>query len=91
MFSKRQIVKLEGIEDLKNECHFKILGGQMKLLKIENISVIHNNQRKAVDIIHEFTKDPSVLMVMALGKTQSGKTGVMYACIQVLKLKDMFQ
>lgn len=83
MFSKRQIVKLEGDDFEDNKDNFGILRHQMKKLQRSKKSIVHVNQRKAaVDIIHEFTKDPSVLMVMALGKTQSGKTGVMYACIQ---------
>ena len=84
MFSERQIVKLEEKEDCRNGCHFNILGSEMKLLKIDDISVVYQPQRNAAnDIIKEFTQDLSVLMVMALGKTQSGKTGVMYACIQI--------
>ena len=83
MFSKRQVVELAEKENIRNGCYFNIMGNEMKLLKIDGISIVYQPQRNAAnDIIKEFTQDPSVLMVMALGKTQSGKTGVMYACIQ---------
>ena len=83
MFTQRDITKLEGIELAINEQHFIQLRSQMKLLSIEGKSKVHRDQRICSQIIiSEFEKNPQLLMVMAVGKTQSGKTGVMYSCIQ---------
>ena len=58
------------------------LRGQMRKLERHAISIRHQNQRKAAnDIISEFTQDRNTLLVAAVGKTQSGKTGVMYSLI----------
>lgn len=85
MLYKRMIYKLEGKQLKENICYWKILIQQIQLLAINDIapSIVYENQRKAArDIIFEFVNNPKLLMTMAIGKTQSGKTGVMYACIQ---------
>ena len=83
MLTQRNITTLGGIERERNGQHFNILRSQMQLLSIDKKSIVHRNQRICSQtIISEFEANPKLLMVMAVGKTQSGKTGVMYACIQ---------
>ena len=76
---KHQLIGRE--EEVNREKTF-ILTAQMNILAIKQLSVVHQNQRKAAnDIISEFTQDRNTLLVAAVGKTQSGKTGVMYSLI----------
>ena len=68
-------------EELNKQDTF-ILKAQMNKLAISETSIMYQNQRKAAnDIISEFTQDRNTLLVAAQGKTQSGKTGVMYSLI----------
>lgn len=81
--SGRKKYSLMGDDEQLNLEDTFILKAQMNQLAITNSSVVHQNQRKAAnDIISEFTEDRTTLLVAALGKTQSGKTGVMYSLIQ---------
>lgn len=73
---------LVGDEAANNKNFAGQLDHQMQVLARTGGSVVHQNQRKAAnDIISEFTEDRNTLLVAALGKTQSGKTGVMYSLI----------
>ena len=83
--TKRTMHKIDDQLLSENMCHWNILRNQMKLLHIKNISRVFQNQKKAAhEIIHQFSKNDETLMVMAVGLTQSGKTGVMYSIIQAI-------
>lgn len=74
--------QLTGDNEADNRDDEFILKAQMSKLERNAISLRHQNQRKAAnDIISEFTQDRNTLLVAAVGKTQSGKTGVMYSLI----------
>jgi hypothetical protein len=87
---KRRVVELTG-EDLEdNKDDYGEFRAQMKRLHRKKISQVHPNQRKAAaDVIHKFTNNPELLMILAVGKTQSGKTGVMYSIIQEYTTPDV--
>ena len=90
MLSTRTITNLSEIECEDNEDDFGIFRAQMKPLHRKKISQVFPNQRKASsDIIHKFTRDLRLLMIVAVGKTQSGKTGVMYSIIQEYTMPDV--
>lgn len=83
MLMQRNMVKLSEQAMIINGFDFKELRAQMGRLSYENISRVHRDQHICSQvIISEFEKNPDLLMIMAVGKTQSGKTGVMYSCIQ---------
>jgi transcription antitermination factor NusG len=87
--TKRTMHKIDDQLLSENMCHWNILRNQMKLLHIKNISRVFQNQKKAAhEIIHQFSKNDETLMVMAVGLTQSGKTGVMYSIIQEFTSPD---
>ena len=90
MLYKRQLVELMGdeLEDNKDDyCEFR---AQMKRLHRKKISQVFPNQKKAAsDVIHKFTSNLELLMILAVGKTQSGKTGVMYSIIQEYTTPDV--
>jgi len=74
--------QLIGDEKEDNEDDEFILKAEMNKLERSGTSLIHHNQRQAAnDIISEFTQDRGTLLVLAVGKTQSGKTGVMSSLI----------
>lgn len=80
--SGRKKHQLIGVNEADNRDDEFILKAQMSKLERSAISLRHQNQRKAAnDIISEFTQDRNTLLVAAVGKTQSGKTGVMYSLI----------
>ena len=60
----------------------KILECQQEILEIDEKSIIFQNQEEAANKIWERFKNKKKLMILALGMTQSGKTGVMCACVK---------
>lgn len=80
---KRELVKLMGEEFHDNKDDYDEFKVQMNRLARKKISQVFANQNKASsDIIYKFTSNLKLLMILAVGKTQSGKTGVMYSIIQ---------
>lgn len=83
MLSTRTITTLSDNECEDNQDDLGIFKAQMRPLNRKKISQVFENQKKAGEnIINGFIENPELLLTMAVGKTQSGKTGVMYACIQ---------
>lgn len=83
ILSKRELVKLMGEEFHDNKDDYDEFKVQMNRLARKKISQVFANQNKASsDIIYKFTSNLKLLMILAVGKTQSGKTGVMYSIIQ---------
>ena len=74
---------LYGIDLQRQGLRQKQLSLQIEELALDGTSVIHFNQRLAgQEILKVFSDHPDLLMVLGIGLTQSGKTGVMYSCIE---------
>ena len=62
---------------------------QCRRLSRCGVSRIYPNQKAAADKVYETFEDRGVLVTLALGLTQSGKTGAILACIErFTRLKD---
>jgi hypothetical protein len=81
-YEKRHIHKLSGKSLILQKLSREELKCQQKKLEILETSIIYPNQNEAAEKILNIFKDMHKLMVLALGLTQSGKTGVMCSCIQ---------
>ena len=80
---KRVKSLLQGIELKRQGLRQKQLSLQIEELALDGTSEIHFNQRLAgQEILKVFSDHPDLLMVLGIGLTQSGKTGVMYSCIE---------
>ena len=78
---KTRIIHL--LENIKREnISKKILQSEIELLEIDGKSVIFPNQQEAANTIWKRFENRKKLMILALGMTQSGKTGVMCACVK---------
>lgn len=74
---------LTGIDLKRQELRQKQLSLQIEELALDGTSEIHFNQRLAgQEILKVFSDHRDLLMVLGIGLTQSGKTGVMYSCIE---------
>ena len=65
-----------------------ILNAEIRKLRIKKISKIHPKQEEAAKVIIDEFSDLEKVMMLALGLTQSGKTGVMAALIQKAVTSD---
>ena len=73
---------LYGIDLQRQGLRQKQLSLQIEELALDGTSVIHFNQRLAgQEILTVFSDHPDLLMVLGIGLTQSGKTGVMSSWI----------
>jgi hypothetical protein len=67
------------IINASNDC----INTQIKKLDVSGYKIYPNQKSAAAEIVDNF-KDPKVIVQLALGKTQSGKTGLMLSMIQQL-------
>lgn len=65
-----------------------ILNAEIRKLRIKKISKIHPKQEEAAKVIIDEFSDLEKVMMLALGLTQSGKTGVMASLIQKAVTSD---
>lgn len=85
VFTKRNSIPLSADELKKCALKHTILKSQFDLLQLETPDepIIHTNQHFAgVEILKRYSQNPHLLLCMALGYTQCGKTGVMLSCIK---------
>ena len=74
---------LQGIELQRQGLKQQQLSLQIAELALDGTSVIHFDQRLSGQaILKSFSDYSDLLMVLGIGLTQSGKTGVMYSCIE---------
>lgn len=82
---KRNSIPLTADEMKRCAIEHTILKSQFELLQLETPDepIIHTNQHfSGVEILKRYSQNPHLLLCMALGYTQCGKTGVMLSCIK---------
>ena len=74
LYTEEQLTRLEREGAVINDA----------FIRYRTANKLYDNQRIAAQEIADAFKDPQVLNVMAVAPTQSGKTGIMFACIEEL-------
>ena len=82
--TKRKSIPLSDIELRKCSLKHTMLKCEFDLLGLDAPDpIIHTNQHFAgIEILRRYHENPRLLLCMALGYTQCGKTGVMLSCIK---------
>jgi len=80
---RNERVLCEYTEDEKEMMNYEryVIIGQTGILKKKGIAIVHENQKQIADQYKFTFSDRQVILAMVIAKTQSGKTGIMNACI----------
>jgi len=92
MLTERNTFKLTDNEKYIQQIGSRITDLQLDELEAKKLSIIHPNQKKCgQNILHKFYDLLQLTMLLAIGLTQSGKTGVMCACIREFIKSDILE
>ena len=86
---ERDVIKITDEENMDIQDDIDRFNISLRKLKRKGLSIIYPEQVEAgKNIIDSFTDDRAIVMLLALGMTQSGKTGVMVSSIEQFTNSD---